>query len=55
MSDDELKKILDDEWQKRRPRISMGERRIELAIAAMRRAYEAGRRDEYWPHGRVVR
>ena len=43
MSDEELRKILDDEWEKIRPRVPMGERRIKLAIAAMRRAYEAGR------------
>jgi len=43
MTDDELRKILEDEWTKRRPRIPMGKRRIELAIAAMRRAFAAGR------------
>ena len=43
MTDDELKKIFEDEWQKRRPRIPMGEHRIELTIACMRRSYAAGR------------
>ena len=43
MDDSDFRKILNDEWEKRRPRIPMGERRIELAIACMRRAYEAGR------------
>lgn len=38
----DFKKILEDEWEKRRPRIPMGERRIELAVACMRRAYELG-------------
>ena len=46
MNDDDLRKILADEWDKRRsPRISMGERRMELAVAAMRRAFDAGRAD----------
>lgn len=43
MTDAELRKILEAEWQKRKPPIPMGERRIELAVAAMRRAYELGR------------
>jgi len=43
MTDDELSKILENEWAKRRPLIPMGKRRIELAVAAMRRAFAAGR------------
>ncbi len=45
MTKAELETILQDEWTKHRPPISMGERRIALAVAAMRRAYEAGRED----------
>jgi hypothetical protein len=40
VTDEELKKILEEEWAKRHPRIAMGERRIELAVAAMRCAAE---------------
>ena len=43
MTDAELRKILEEEWAKRRPPIPMGERRLELAVAAMRRAYDLGR------------
>ena len=43
MTDNELKNILENEWGKWRPRIPMGERRIEFAIACMRLAYDLGR------------
>ena len=43
MTDAELRKILEEEWAKWRPPIPMGERRLELAVAAMRRAYDLGR------------
>lgn len=43
MTDADFRKILEDEWQKRRPLISMGPRRIDFAIALMKLAYELGR------------
>lgn len=43
MTNDELRKILEEEWHKRKPRIPMGERRLELCVSAMQRAYQLGR------------
>lgn len=45
MTDADLRKMLEDEWHKHKPPIPMGERRLSLAVAAMRRAFEAGRED----------
>jgi hypothetical protein len=44
VTDDDLKKMLEAEWENWRPRISMGQRRIAFAVAAMRLAYDLGRR-----------
>lgn len=51
MTDAEFKAILEDEWQKRRPPIPMGERRISLVIACMRRAYNSDRAKGFFIDG----